>query len=340
MLAYTIRRILVAIPIFFGITALIWAIATTTPDGGPVAAYIGRQTGKTITKAQLIAFEHRLGLDKPLPVRYVIWLGNFLKGDFGTSDNSHQPVISMMEFRVLPTLLLMLTAFLIQELIAIPLGVYSAVRRGTVFDQVATVLTYATAAFPTFWLGLIAIIIFGVDLKWLPFGGMIDLRADGGFQFGTAGYWDYFRANPIPAFIDVASHMALPVMVLAIVGMAGDARFSRAQMLEVLGQDYLRTAKAKGVSQRSQIWKHALRNAVLPLVTNIGLQLPVLLGGAIVTETIFSWPGLGYMYITAALSFDFPVEIAYLVILGALVLVFNIITDLTYAVIDPRIRYS
>jgi peptide/nickel transport system permease protein len=340
MLAYAIRRVLVAIPIFFGITALIWIISTTNPDGGPVASLIGRQSAKSITNAQLLAYEHVLGLDKPIPVRYLIWVGNFFKGDFGTSDSSHQPVIDMMEFRVVPTLLLMITSFLLQELIAIPLGVYSAVRRGSVFDQVATVLTYATAAFPTFWLGLIAIIIFGVELHWLPFNGMVTIGGLNAYQFGTPGYWAYFHANTIPAILDVAGHMVLPVSILAIVGMAGDARFSRAQMLEVLGQDYLRTAKAKGVSQRSQIWKHALRNAVLPLITNIGLQLPLLLGGAIVTETIFSWPGLGFMYITAALGYDYPVELAYLVILGGLVLVFNILTDLSYALVDPRIRYS
>lgn len=339
MLAYAIRRVLVAIPIFLGITVLIWTVTTFNPDGGPIAAYIGKQSGKSITNAQLLAFEHRLGLDKPLPVRYVIWVGNFLRGDFGTSDSTHQTVISMIQFRVLPTLLLMLTAFLVQELIAIPIGVYSAVRRGSVFDQAATVLTYATAAFPTFWLGLIAIIIFGVELHWLPFGGMIDARV-AGYQFGTPGYWAYFHANTIQAVLDVAGHMVLPVAILAIVGMAGDARFTRAQMLEVLDQDYMRTAKAKGVSQGVMVWKHALRNAMLPLVTNIGLQLPLLLGGAIVTEQIFSWPGLGYMYISAAQSYDYPVEVAYLVILGALVLVFNIITDLTYALIDPRIRYS
>ncbi len=199
-------------------------------------------------------------------------------------------------------------------------------------------LTYTTAAFPSFWIGLIGIIVFGVELHWFPFNGMVNVNVTG-YQFNTPGYWVYFHANTVAAILDIAGHMILPVTILAIVGMAADARFSRSQMLEVLGQDYVRTAKSKGLSQRAIVWKHAFRNAMLPLITNIGLQIPFLLGGAIVTEQIFSWPGLGYLYVTSAQSYDYPVIIAYLVILGGMVLLFNIITDLAYALIDPRIHY-
>lgn len=340
MLTYTIRRILITIPVFFGMTLMIWLISTTNPDGGALSSYLGRFKGKEISQQTIQNAEHQLGLDQPIPVRYLIWLKNLLRGDFGTSQVYHQAVGDLIKVRLFPTVLLLGTALILQELIAIPLGVYSAIKRGSLFDQLFTVLTYVTFSFPTFWLGLIAIIIFGVELKILPFSGMVDLRTDGGYAYGTPDYWVYFHANTFAAILDIVRHLILPVSILGIVGMAADARYTRSQMLDVLSQDFVRTAKAKGLTQRVVVWKHALRNAVLPLVTNIGLQLPGILGGAIITEQIFTWPGTGRLYIDAAVNFDYAVVIAYLVLLGGLVLVFNIITDLSYALIDPRIRYN
>lgn len=339
MLTYIIRRILLTIPVFFGVTIMIWLIATTNPDGGPLQAYLGRGGGRILTTVQIDAIKHRLGLDQPVPIRYIIWLKNLFRGDLGNSIINHEPVFLSISQRVLPTVLLLGFAFILQEIFAIPLGVYSAVRRNTFFDQFFTVLTYFLFSFPTFWLGLIFIIIFGVELKILPFDGMVDVRTAGS-NFGTPQYWTYFHANTVQAVLDIARHMIMPVFILAVVGFAGDSRFTRAQMLEVLSQDYIRTAKAKGLPQRTVVWKHALRNASLPLITNIGLQLPGLIGGAIVTEQIFSWPGMGRLYVLASQQFDYPTLIAYLVMLGALVLIFNILTDLSYALIDPRIRYS
>ncbi len=339
MLTYTLRRVLLTIPIFFGVTIMIWLIATTNPDGGPLAAYLGRGGGHIITQKEIDAIKHRLGLDQPLPVRYVIWLKNLFRGDLGNSIITHQNVLLSFQQRVGPTLLLLGTAFILQELLAIPLGIFSAVKRGTLFDQVFTVVAYVLYAFPTFWLGLMALTLFAVVLKVLPFGGIIDVVGTG-TSFGSPQYWEYFHANTIAAITDIVRHMILPVSVLALVSIAGDSRFMRGQMLEVLNQDYVRTARAKGASERVVVLKHALRNALLPIITNIGLQLPGLLGGAIVTEQIFSWPGMGQFYINAAQAFDYPSIIAYLVILGGLVLVFNILTDLSYALVDPRIRYS
>jgi peptide/nickel transport system permease protein len=338
MLMYTLRRVLLTIPIFFGVTIMIWLIATTNPDGGALAAYIG-PSPKILTPQQVAAIKHRLGLDQPLPVRYVIWIKNLFRGDLGVSIITKQNVLTSIRDRVGPTLLLLGTAFILQELLALPLGIFSAVRRGSVFDQIFTVIAYVLFAFPTFWLGLMTLTLFAVELKVLPFGGINDITKSGD-AFGSPQYWAYFHANTVSAILDIAKHMIMPVTVLALVNIAGDSRFMRGQMLEVLNQDYVRTARAKGASERLVVLKHALRNALLPIITNIGLQLPGLVGGAIVTEQIFSWPGTGQFYIKAANAFDYPSIIAYLVILGGLILIFNILTDLSYALVDPRIRYS
>ena len=338
MLAFTIRRVLIAIPIFFGITIMTWLITTTNPDGGALQSYLGR--GKTVSNQQIAAIKHRLGLDQPLPVRYIYWMGNLFHGDLGKSIVTKHEVTRDFGERIGPTLLLGGIAFLLQELLAIPLGVFSAVRRGSVFDQVFTVISYILFSLPTFWFGLMSIVIFGVFLGWFPFDGIIDLHATGGNSFGTAGYTEYFHAHTITALLDIARHLVLPVIVLGTVGMAGESRFLRAQMLEVLNQDYVRTAKAKGASQRIVIWKHAVRNALLPTVTNIGLSLPVLLGGAVVTEQIFTWPGMGQLYIKAATAQDYPTVIAFVVFIGTATLIANILTDIAYGIVDPRIRLS
>ncbi len=338
MLAYTIRRLILMVPVVFGITILMFMMTATNPNGGAVSAYLGG-AAKTVTPETLHAIEHRLGLDQPLPVRYVLYMKRLITGDLGQSFSTHQSTGDAIKARVLPTLILLGTAFLLQELVAIPLGIFSAIRRGSVFDQVFSVVVYVLYSIPTFWFGLMAIFFIGVNLGWLPFGGMVNI-AVAGDDFGTPAYWVYFHAHTIAALIDLARHLALPATVLAAVGIAGDSRYLRGQMLEVLNQDYVRTAKAKGLPQRLVIWKHALRNAVLPIVTNIGLQLPGLIGGAVVTETIFGWPGMGSLFIHAATSFDYPVVIAIVLMTGVLTLVFNLLTDLSYAVIDPRIRYN
>ncbi len=348
MLTYIIRRLLIAIPVFLGITVLLYILVSITPDGGPLAAYLG--PGKHISAQQLAVLRAKFGLDQPIPVRYVKWLGALVRGDLGYSTQTGAPVLQEIENRLPATILLIGTAFLVQELIAIPLGVFSALRRYSLFDQVFTVINYMLYSLPTFWYGLMLIILFGVVIRvpdpdnpgytkgLLPFSGMVNLRESP--PFGAADYGAYVAAHPFTALFDLAAHLALPVLVLATVGVAADSRFMRASMLDVINMDYIRTARAKGLPERIVIWKHAMRNAILPVITNIGLQLPILLGGAIVTEQIFSWPGMGSFYVQAASAGDYPVVMAYTSLLAAATILANLLTDLSYAFVDPRIRYS
>jgi len=348
MLTYILRRLLIAIPIFLGITVLLYILANITPDGGPIAAYIG--PGKHVTAAEFARLVHKFGLDQPLPVRYFKWLGLLVQGDLGTSTQTHLPVLHEIETRIPATILLTGVAFIFQELMAIPLGIFSALRRYSLFDQVFTIINYILYSLPTFWYGLMLIILFGVVIQipdpdnpgyykgLLPLSGMVNLRQSP--PFGAPDYGAYFQTHFFTALGDLLLHLILPVVVLSTIGVAADSRFMRASMLDVINMDYIRTARAKGLPQRIVIWKHAVRNAILPVVTNIGLQLPILLSGAIVTETIFSWPGMGRFYIQAANSGDYPVVMAYTTMLAAVTIIFNLITDLSYAFVDPRIRYS
>jgi peptide/nickel transport system permease protein len=348
MLTYTLRRLLIAIPIFLGITVLLYILVSITPDGGPIAAYVG--PGKKLSPQQFAALEHKFALDQPLPVRYFRWLESLTQGDLGNSTQTGAPVLQEIKNRLPATILLIGISFLFQELMAIPLGIFSALRRYSLFDQIFTVINYILFSLPTFWYGLMLIILFGVVIKipdtsnpgyyrgLLPFSGMVDLRNSP--PFGTADYGVYFRSHPFTALGDLALHLLLPVIVLSTIGVAADSRFMRASMLDVINMDYIRTARAKGLPQRVVIWKHAVRNAILPIVTNIGLQLPILLGGAIVTEQIFSWPGMGRFYVGAAATGDYPVVMAYTAMLAAATIIFNLLTDLSYAFVDPRIRYT
>jgi peptide/nickel transport system permease protein len=222
--------------------------------------------------------------------------------------------------------------------VAILIGVYAAVKRYSLFDQVATVFAYVGYAMPTFWLGLMLIFIFsGPGLNILPSSGMTTTRLSP--PFGSDAYWTYFGARPLEALADIGKHLILPVFTLVVVNIAGDSRFIRASMLEALSQDYVRTAKAKGLSARTVTFKHALRNALLPVVTNIGLEIPFLFTGAIVTETIFSWPGIGRLTIDATRDFDYPTLMGVLLVASAITVMANLLADIAYAIVDPRIKY-
>jgi peptide/nickel transport system permease protein len=338
MLVYTLHRLLIAIPTFLCITLLGFIIATTNPNGGLLTAYLGQSGVAPYTNQQIDAIKHRLGLDQPVLVRYVIWLKDLARGDLGYSAITHRSVGESIRNRLLPTLLLMVFAFLWQEMLAISVGVIAALRPGSLFDRITTFLAYLFFALPTFWVGLMAIIIFSGDLQWFPFGGLVDL-SQAGSAFGTTAYWNYFQHNSLAALLDLAHHLVLPVIILGTAGFASDSRFVRASILEVLNQDLIRTARAKGLIRRTIVWKHAMRNGLLPLLTNIGLELPGLIGGAVIIENIFSLPGLGSFFVDAAQNYDYPVIIAIITIAGGLTLLFNILTDLAYALVDPRIRY-
>jgi peptide/nickel transport system permease protein len=362
MTKYIIRRVVQAIPVLIGITIVVYAILQMAP-GGPQAKF-AQNPRMTNTQKQL--FLKAWGLDQPIPIQYCRWMGfcdpdgggfdfigptgwpNFLPtgisgatngilhGDLGYSITSGESVNDRIVRAALPTFILAIAALVIWIGLAILIGVYAAIRRYSFFDNVATVFAYIGYAIPTFWLGIMLVYIFGTS-KILPVSGMVDIRVSP--AFGNDAYWPYFGAHPISAILDVAKHLILPVVTLVVVNIAGDSRFVRASMLDALNQDYVRTAKAKGLPGRTVTFKHALRNALLPVVTNIGLEIPFLFTGAIITETIFSWPGIGKLTIDATTAFDYPVLMGVLLITSLIVVLANLLADVAYAVVDPRIKY-
>ncbi len=365
MSRYIVRRVIGAIPVLFFISIIIYGILLIAP-GGPEARFA--QNPK-ITQAQIAAFQKRWGLDQPLPVQYCRWLGacnpdksglavfisdqglpnllpaflgggdnGILHGDLGFSINDGRPVSVVIGERILPTFILAGTAWAIWLTIAILAGMYAAVRRYGLFDSVMTVVSYIGLALPTFWLGIMLLTIFASTLKWFPAGGMWSTRDVP--IFGTSDYWTFVGQQPLFALTDLAKHLVLPVFTLVAVSIAGDSRFVRAAMLDSLGQDYVRTARAKGVAERRVVIKHAFRNALLPIVTNIGLEIPFLFTGAIVTETIFSWPGMGRLSIEATNEFDYPTLMGVLLIAALLTVFANLLADILYALVDPRISYD
>jgi peptide/nickel transport system permease protein len=362
---YIIRRCIQAIPVLFGISIVVYAILLAAP-GGPTARFANNPR---VTEADREKFKKAWGLDQPVPVQYCRWMGicnpdgeglgvfisengvpNFLPavigggtngilhGDFGISISTGESVSKMISRAFLPTLILAGTALILWLLLATLIGSYSAIRRYSFFDQASTVFAYVGYAMPTFWLGIMLIFIFsGPGLNILPAGGMTETRVSP--PFGTDAYWQYFASNPLTAIADIGKHLLLPVVTLVVVNIAGDSRFIRASMLETLSQDYVRTAKAKGLRNRVVWFKHAFRNAMLPFVTNVGLEIPFLFAGAIVTETIFSWPGMGRLTIEATRNFDYPLLMGVLLITAVLVVMANLLADIAYAVVDPRIKY-
>jgi peptide/nickel transport system permease protein len=329
---YILRRLIQAVFILVGLSVVFFFILHITP-GGPCAAFEG---GGLAAAAKQQACVTRLGLDRPLVVQYFSQMGVYLHGNLGQSvsgDSVNQIIVQKLP----ATVLLMGSSYILQQMIALPLGVFSALKQYTFFDQAFTFLSYVGLSMPVFWLGIMLIFFFGIQLNVLPPGRVEDVTLP---IFWSHEWFVALQHQPGLILGDLVRHLILPMTTLMVVGIAGDSRFMRGSMLEVIRQDYIRTARAKGLSPRVVIFKHAFRNALLPIITNIGLYLPALLGGAIITETIFSWGGLGYYYITAIQSSDYPV-IQALSMIGALaVLLANLLTDLAYAWVDPRIRYD
>ncbi|MFQ6118853.1 MAG: ABC transporter permease, partial [Methanosarcinales archaeon] len=263
-------------------------------------------------------------LDKPIYIQYFKWLWRIMHGDFGISIGliPGMPVSNLIMRRILPTLELTVSAMILSLIVAIPVGVISAVKQYSFFDHVATVGAFIGISTPNFWLALMLILVFSVELGWLPSSGMIDPRI----------------VNP--TIFDYLKHLIIPAFVLGTAGMAGLTRYVRASMLEVLREDYIRTARAKGLSERVVIYKHALKNALLPLITILGMSIPGFLSGAVLTETVCGWPGMGRLAVNAVFSRDYPVMMALVLIFGILVIIGNLIADIIYAYVDPRIRYD
>ena len=271
--------------------------------------------------AALQAKEIAAGLDKPLIVQYFVWLWQLLQGNLGYSMKSYEPVSAMIGSHIGPTLLLMGASLALSLLIAVPAGIYSAVKQYSKGDYAVVTASFIGSSIPSFFLALILIYIFTVKLGILPSGGMNTLGMDG-------------------SVADTIRHMVLPVTVLAVSLAGSNIRYIRSSFLEILQQDYLRTARAKGIGYKRVIWKHAMRNALLPIVTVIGMQIPMLFGGAVIIEQVFSWPGLGLMTMTAIMGRDYPVIMGVCLLSAVVVLVSNLITDILYALVDPTIQLN
>lgn len=310
---YILKRILIAIPVLIGITLIDYAIMCLA--GSPLEML----KGPRISNAALQAKEIAAGLDKPLIVQYFVWLWQFLQGNLGYSMKSYEPVSAMIGSHIGPTLLLMGASLALSLLIAVPAGIYSAVKQYSKGDYAVVTASFIGSSIPSFFLALILIYIFTVKLGILPSGGMNTLGMDG-------------------SVADTIRHMVLPVTVLAVSLAGSNIRYIRSSFLEILQQDYLRTARAKGIGYKRVIWKHAMRNALLPIVTVIGMQIPMLFGGAVIIEQVFSWPGLGLMTMTAIMGRDYPVIMGVCLLSAVVVLISNLITDILYALVDPTIQ--
>jgi peptide/nickel transport system permease protein len=334
MTKFVIRRAIQAIPVLFGITIVVYGILLAAP-GGPEAKFANNPR---MTQEQKDAFIKAWGLDQPIPIQYCRWMGLCNPETEGTMLGSLPVPAAFIGPSGLPNFLPAGIALVVWLSIAITMGVYAAIHRYSLFDNAATVFSYVGFAMPTFWLGIMLIFIFsGPGLNILPAGGMTETRLSP--PFGSDQYWAYFGKNPIQALGDIGRHLILPVITLVVVNIAGDSRFVRASMLETLSMDFVRTAKAKGLPERVVNFKHALRNALLPVITNIGLEIPFLFTGAIVTETIFSWPGIGKLTIDATREFDYPILMGVLLVTSVLVVFANLLADVAYGYVDPRIKY-
>jgi len=311
------------IPLTFGITLMTFLVVHLAP-GGPVE--IATEMSLKSSAQARENLKKLYGLDKPLHEQYADWLGRFVRLDFGRSFVDDKKVIDKIAEVVPVTLTINLLSLLLIILTAIPIGVLSATRQYSIFDKLTTVFVFVGFSTPTFWLALILMIIFGVSLGLLPISGIQSIDISG--------------MGPLDRLADWAKHLVLPVGLSAFGGIAGLSRYSRSSMLEVIRQDYIRTAAAKGLSESAIIVRHALRNALMPIVTILGLSVPGLIGGSVIFETIFAIPGMGRLFYSSAMSRDYPTIMGILVIGAVLTLIGNLIADLSYALVDPRIRVS
>jgi peptide/nickel transport system permease protein len=347
MLTYIARRLLQTVVLLFLLSILLFALVNLAP-GGPLA---GQGRSRQIRPEKVEILKRQFGLDKPLPTQYLIWLvGNdwmkvdsdgdgieegygtrqgILRGDFGFSYRTRQPVLEEIGQRLPNTALLMGITLLIGVLVAIPVGIVSAIRQYSKFDITVTTLSFAGQAIPEFFLGLVLILIFYAWLKnpltgepLLPSGGMVSLNVSG------FALWDRIK------------HLILPVTTGALGWIAWYSRFLRSSMLEVANKDYLRTARAKGLPNWMVLYKHALSNALIPIITMLAIDLPTIFGGAVFVETLFSWPGMGRLYFTAAVDRDYPVLLAILIMGAAAIILSNLLADILYSFLDPRVRYD
>ena len=324
MVGYIVKRLIFMIPLLIGITMICFVVMHLAP-GSPTD--METQMNPRVSAEMKERLRAMYDLDKPLYQQYLIWVKKLLVLDLGTSFSSdHRPVADKILERLPITILLNVLSLLLIMIIAIPIGVLSAFHQNSFFDRITSVFVFTGFAIPTFWLALLLMILFGVQLGWLPISGIRSLN------------YEYLPAGQ--AFLDLIKHLVMPVLLSAFGGLAGFSRYMRANMLEVIRQDYITTARAKGLPERIVIYKHALRNALLPLVTILGLSVPGLIGGSVIFETIFAIPGMGQLFYMAVMSRDYPTVMGILFIGAVLTLLGNLLADISYALVDPRIRVS
>ena len=324
MLRYIAKRALFMVPLLFGITVICFTVMHLAP-GSPTDLQTQMNPRASVEMKERLRAMY--DLDRPLYEQYVRWVGKLAVLDLGISfSTDRRPVADKILERLPITILLNVLSLIMILVIAIPLGVLSAVRQDSLFDRVAGVIVFIGFAVPTFWLALLLMILFGVHLGWLPISGIRSLNSE--------------YLPPGMAFWDLIRHLILPVLLAAFGGLAGLSRYMRANMLEVIRQDYILTARAKGLSERVVIYRHALRNALLPVITILGLSVPGLIGGSVIFETIFAIPGMGQLFYMAVMARDYPVVMGILFIGAVLTLLGNLLADVSYALADPRIRVS
>jgi peptide/nickel transport system permease protein len=311
---FLIRRVLQAVLVLFLVSIVTFGIMHLAP-GGPIQMNIAPGQSPAAIQQQI----HNLGLDRPMYIQYYEWVKRLFHGDFGTTFKAPIAVSALLWPALKNTLILMTTSWLITLAIAIPWGIYNSTRQYGLSDNTAALIGYAGFAMPAFWFGIIMQVTFSLKLDLLPLSDMYSRGQDGNI-------------------ISLIQHMILPVTVLVVIGLAGYLRYARASMLDVLGQDYVRTARAKGVSERKVLFKHALRNALIPIITILGLDLPGIVAGATLTETVFNWPGMGRLFVDMAFAREYSVLMAITIMITVVVIAGNLLADFLYALVDPRVQ--
>jgi peptide/nickel transport system permease protein len=322
MTRYFLRRVLFLIPVLVLISVLSFGLLISMPGDPLDMLALG---DPTITQADIQHLKDLYGLNDPFPVRYAKWVGQVVTGNLGYSRQYKIPVTELIVPRIENTLILAGLALVLGLAVSIPLGVYSALKPYSMGDYLATLFAFVGYALPAFWLGLLFIILFGVYLGWLPPGGLTDSDTPD---------------DLLPQLLDRGKHLVLPVVVLGLGSMATWTRYMRSSVLEVIRLDYVQTARAKGLPEATVLTRHAIRNALLPMVTLLANTLPVLLGGSVIVETVFTYPGMGKLLYDSVLGNDFSVAMAILMVLALVVIIMNLIADLSYGLLDPRIRYE
>jgi len=331
---YIVKRLAMLVPVLIGVSIIAFSLIHLAP-GDPARTMLGERA----TQEQLNEIREKYGLDEPLYVQYGIWLNDVLHGDLGRSITTHEQVSKEIFDRLPNTVELSIAAMLFAIIIGGIAGVISASKQYSITDYTFMGVALFGISMPVFWLGIMLMMIFGVWLGWLPIGGRIDLLIS--YQRVTGFMvFDSIITGNLEALISTLRHLILPAIALGTIPMAMIARVTRSSMLEVLRQDFIRTERAKGLSERAVIYKHAVRNAMVPVVTVIGLNTGLLLAGAILTETVFSWPGLGRLVVEAVYERDYPLVVGSILIFAIIFVIVNLITDIFYTYIDPRIHYE